>query len=602
VIAFLALLRKEAEALIPYALGFGLLSFFSALGVLWETSMLHEGLAERLEDANFQCGIVWVMGLLVGHGAVAHEWRDGHVEFLDGLPTRRGAVYAAKVVATHALLTALVAASFSMDLTHDLLTAPPAGLSSARAIAIEHATMLVSAYTGLAAGMLLSWIGGLAWGLLVFAFAVAMCAGTVWPPLWPWMPGPGTIGTLEFTGVVASHPLGPPLWHLTAAGLAVAASGVLFGGPGRHLTAAGAGGLTVVRAGLVGCVVLAAAPLVALFLLSTGLMYGGALLEGRDELRTEHFRVLFTPSEEPRARELAAELDDISAAVAQALGVTEPLELDVELLGAPDNHLGVFTGGKIRLAHTADRAVIAHELTHAYAFGLAGRAAWDHRAHTHFFEEGAADWVMSRVTGEAPVPPTAGAVFATGQVRFEELVDSAQHQKRHDITQSYVLGRVFTHALALEAGDEAPGCLFRALGTVEPGTDAPGLALWYTLAATCGIDLDAAQDRWLALLAEAAGALGPVPVLRTRWEADTLVVTDELGLGWRLHCGFRDDRDGEPSHWVYVPADADGRCAVPARVQVGHSFQAQVGFEVPGTTDRGTVFLPWTDQGALGDP
>jgi hypothetical protein len=210
---------------------------------------------------------------------------------------------------------------------------------------------------------------------------------------------------------------------------------------------------------------------------------------------------------------------------------------------------------------------------------------------------------MSRVTGEAPVPPTAGAVFATGQVRFEELVDSAQHQKRHDITQSYVLGRVFTHALALEAGDEAPGCLFRALGTVEPGTDAPGLALWYTLAATCGIDLDAAQDRWLALLAEAAGALGPVPVA-----ADALGGRHARGhrrarprLAAALRVPRRPRRRAVALGVRPPPTPTAGvRCRPACRV--GHSFQAQVGFEVPGTTDRGTVFLPWTDQGALGDP
>lgn len=595
-----ALLAKELGALMPYSLAFGALLLVNGVSMLWNPDPSYVGFGTQLSDGQAECATTWILGFLVGHALVAHELRDGYVEFLDGLPTTRTRVFAAKVLAGALLMSLLVAASMTEDLVTAWLAPPPSALSPTRALLTVHALMLGTALAGLGTGLLLSWLQGLAWGVLGLAAVVAGCAGVWAPPIRAWVPVVGTLGTLEWTGRTASHPVGPVALQLALAAVAVGVSGVLFSGPGRFLTAAGAGGLGLVRGVLVGCGVLVGVPVTALVALGMVALSGGELWEGKDALQTPHFRILYAPGEEAAARDVADGLDALSEQVGALVGDPAPLELDVELLGAPTHHLGVFTGGKIRLARSADRGVLAHELTHAHAFQLAGRATWDHRDHVHFFEEGVADWVRATVLGSAPVPPAAGALYATHQARFDELVDSSRHLARHDITQSYLLGQVFTVALVDVAGPDAPGCVLRALGRVPAGRDAPGLALWYGLAATCSVDLDAVQDRWNVLLADAAQALGPIPHLSARWipASGVLEVRDERGLSWPLHCGFRDDGDRSPEHWRYVRADAAGRCVVPTEVQVGHTFQYQVGFELPDGGDRGIVFDVWTDARA----
>jgi hypothetical protein len=311
------------------------------------------------------------------------------------------------------------------------------------------------------------------------------------------------------------------------------------------------------------------------------------------------FRVLYAPGGEDRAEHVAAAVDAVSAEVGRQLGNPAPLRLDVELLGAPANHLGVFTGGKIRLATSADDATLAHELAHAHAFALSGPGAGVHADATHFFDEGLADWVQARWSGEPAVPRVAGLIDETGQARFEDLVDHARHTARHDIRQSYVLGQVFVEALVQQAGEAALPCVLRALGD-SGDTPMAGLATWYSVAARCSVDLDAVQDRWRALLAEARAQFdGPTPRLRAAVVGDGgprwVNVRDERELGWTLLCGFRSAPE-EPVHrWVFFPAQ-DGRCEVPTTALAGPTAQVQVGFRVPGSVDGlEDVYLEWTD-------
>ncbi|MEZ4240140.1 MAG: hypothetical protein R3F59_29110 [Myxococcota bacterium] len=360
--------------------------------------------------------------------------------------------------------------------------------------------------------------------------------------------------------------------------------------------------MAAVRASMVGCFALLMLPvaLVAWF----GLLFGEGpmLFTGKRVLASEGgaFRVLYQAGDEPRAREVAARVDGLSQRAGELVGDRVALHLDVELLGAPANHLGVFTGGKIRLATSADDATLAHELAHAHAWQLTGPHGAAHADATHFFDEGLADWVQARISGDEAVPLVAGAIAATGQARFEDLVDHARHLSRHDIRQSYVLGQVFVEALVREAGPEAPACALTELGRL--GTDPmAGLAVWYAVAARCAFDLDAVQDRWLAALDDAQSRLpGPLPRLRIAVRDDGagpyLALRDERALGWRLRCGFRSDPDDPPNRWLFSDARG-GVCPVPMGQLVGQTVQYQVGFRLPGGRDDGLqdVFLEWTD-------
>ena len=489
---------------------------FNVAAILWSPSWVRDPLGVRFSNGADNTFTLGILSLLVGHGSVAHELRDGHVEFLDALPIGRARIFAAKVLAAALPCAVVVLASLAMDLTFLRIAEPPHALSAVQAILVMHAMMAASAAGGLGLGMLLSWLGPLAWGVLGLAWFAAGCMGVVYPPLLGWVPLVGSYGELQWDHGVASHPLAPPVVFSIGGLLAVGLSGALFLGPGQALVSRGSLWTSLVRGGLGGCLGLVLIPAGGLGALALLLESGGALLRGVDVLETRDFRILYAPDERAGAETVAAEIDDLSARVADLVGVPEgspPLRLDVELLGAPHNHLGVFTGGKIRLAYTVDLETLAHELAHAHAFSLAGSAAWVHQEHTHFFEEGLADWVQARISGEDEIPAVAAAVSATGQGRFEDLVDEPRYVARHDIRQSYALGQAFVAALVEVEGNGAPGCLLGHLS--DAGTrPVAGLALWYGLAARCDLDLDAVRDRWEARLRERAEELPTMPVLR----------------------------------------------------------------------------------------
>jgi hypothetical protein len=606
-----ALLRKETEALAPYWLAFAVLAAANLLSGLWDPSFVLDGLGARFSSGVGNAGTLWVLSFLVGHGAVAHELREGHVEFLDALPVGRWAVFLAKLAACVLPVLALVAASLAMDLFLVAAIRPPASLSPVQPVLTMHLVMLGSGLSGLGVGMLLSWVGPLAWGVLGLAMLIGLCANVVYPPIDGWLPLIGSFGALEWEGTSASHPVAPPLAFTLLGVFGVAASGLLFLGPGRVLTERGSTSVAAVRFSLLGCLALLVAPLGLLAAVMVLLQHGGVLLAGKRALRSDggDFRILYAPGSSSVAREVAARIDPLAREVGALMGNPSPLRLDVELLGAPANHLGVFTGGKIRLTTSPDEPTLAHELAHAHAFALTGPGGAPHQHATHFFDEGLADWVQARVSGEDPVPRIAGLIYETGQARFEDLVDHPRHLARHDIRQSYVLGQVFVEALVQVGGPEAPACVLRELGRLGSRPMA-GLAVWYGLAERCDLDLDAVQDRWRAEL-EAARARfdGPVPRLRVAVVAAhdspdgraRLEVRDERDLGWELLCGFRSGPDDAVHRWVYIPA-WQGACRVPTESLSGHTVQYQVGYRMPGSGDGPPsevgledVYLEWTD-------
>ena len=84
---------------------------------------------------------------------------------------------------------------------------------------------------GVGAGMLLSWVRGLAFGVVIASVILGSILTFVWPPLESALPLPDSgFGTLTFTRGVASHPVGPPLFWLVVGWGCIALSGRLFRG------------------------------------------------------------------------------------------------------------------------------------------------------------------------------------------------------------------------------------------------------------------------------------------------------------------------------------------------------------------------------------
>jgi hypothetical protein len=616
----LALLHEETEGLAPYWLAVAAMCLFGLGSALWEPSYVLEPLGQRFSTGVNSAGTVWVLGFLVGQGAVAHELREGHIELLDALPVRRSVVFAVKLAACTLPILALVVGSFTNDLMLAYACRPPGAASPLQPAVVLHLVMLACGIGGLGVGALLSWLGPLAWGVLGVCAMGAMCANIVYPPSHGWLPLVGSLGDLEWEGTNARHPLGPPFGMVISGLLAMTASGMLFLGPGRALIERGSQAVAAVRTvslGVVGLVALAAGSWSAYALLSEEV---GPLWEGTRSLYSARgdFRVLHAPSNEPHAKHMASTVDELSDRVALLLGhVSEGGEpkrpaasgqMDIELLGTPKHHLGVFTGGKIRLEPSARDRTLAHELAHAHAFALAGPGAYYQRDGTHFFQEGLAEWVEALVAGRAPVGPLAGAIHETGQAHFEELVDAPRHLARHDVQQSYALGAAFVSALVEVGGGEALPCSLREVGR-SGSRPVAGLALWHRVASRCGFDLDAVLDHWLSELREARTQIpGPLPRLRVSvqlsGESPQLEVRDELERGWTLRCTFRRDSDTPRERWTYRKVE-NGLCEVPRERLSGHTFQYQVGFELPRAQDgrgRETLFLGWVEARAWGEP
>jgi len=595
----IALFLKESQALLAYWGAFALLGAATIVFAPFDADGLADTQSLFLRGWEVEVALVLLLSLLVGHGAVASELREGHVEFLDGLPVGRGKVYGAKVLASLAPCLFLVCASLVADLFQLSIARPPNAIGFVQPLLLSHGLMLVGAVAGLGVGLLLSWLGPLAWGVVGLAFVVGGCAGVVYPPTLGWVPVFGSFGAVDWRGSTATHPIGSLLGFLVLGIGATGLSGLLFLGPGQALVARGSRLVAAVRVGLGGCLGLLLVPMALLLGIALLVSHGGRLWRGVDVVHSEHFRVLYAPGNEVEAAEVARTVDALSAEVGRLVGHDEPIELDLELLDTPQNHLGAFTGAKIRYVGGQD--TLAHELAHAHARALAGRPLSAQGHATQFFNEGLADWVQARIAGEPEVSDIAGAMWRTSRPELEDIVDRDRLSERHDPRVAYELGQAFVAALVDTAGPDAPGCLLRELSEVGEQRVA-ALALWYGLTARCGIDLDDVRDRWGVRLDEAGARLpAELPRLRARvdHEDGVLHVSDEAGLGWALHCGFRDDEESEPEHQVWRPA-VEGRCDIPYGRLSGSRFQYAIGFVVSGApedeeADLQSVYLPWAE-------
>ncbi|MEZ4240141.1 MAG: hypothetical protein R3F59_29115 [Myxococcota bacterium] len=227
----IALLRKETAALLPYWGAFAVLAAMNLLSGLWDHDFVLDPLGKRFDGGVGNVAVLWILSFLVGHGVVAHELREGTIEFLDALPVSRATVFGAKLLAAVLPVLGLVAASLAMDLSLVAAIRPPLSLSPLQGVLLMHAIMLASGLSGLGCGMLLSWVGPLAWGVVALLFLIGTCGSVVVPPVGDWVPTQ-QLGAIAWDGPHATHPLAPPIGLLLAGLLGVGGSGLLFLGPG----------------------------------------------------------------------------------------------------------------------------------------------------------------------------------------------------------------------------------------------------------------------------------------------------------------------------------------------------------------------------------
>lgn len=303
------------------------------------------------------------------------------------------------------------------------------------------------------------------------------------------------------------------------------------------------------------------------------------LTQGVKVIETEHFRLLYREQSAQSAQQLAGDIDQLSAQVGALVGHPEPIQLDIEFLGAAPNHAGVFTGGKIRVLGEADRGVVAHELAHAHAFAVAGAAAWHQSEHTRFFDEGLANWVAARLEGTEEIPELAAAIHRNDPVSFAMLVEDKVYKRERDLAEVYPIGQAFVAALDPEGGAAVRQCILQGIGAVEKRR-ITGLSLWAHLAAQCGFDLDRVVRRMERMLVERAATLPPLSKVKATVRAGHLRLdVDGLIDGDGLVCRFRPRGDASVNNYVHT-FNRSGRCRIPRESLMGASFDYQVGVEL----------------------
>ncbi|TVQ90605.1 MAG: hypothetical protein EA397_12300 [Deltaproteobacteria bacterium] len=574
----IALFLKDSSSLWPHWIAiFALLALDVTLR-LFDSSLTLDGMSSRVASGSFAAFLLFIITFAIGHTLVAPEVAEGQVEFLDSLPTSRSGIFLSKTVAGALPCSAWIGTSMFLDLVQ-LWLAP--GLPESEGlwpILYQNLILITPCVAGYGLGLVLSWFRVLAWGVLVVAFVMLGMISVVYPPLQEYMPMSGGWGQVVLDLRAPTHPPGPLVVWPVLGLLGALSSFLLFLGPGAFLLKQGSwatGAVRIVTAGVMTLALLAIGG-VASFILLT---FAPTLItQGIQVHTTEHLRVLYRDPHADHALAIAAEIDEISARVGALLDQPDPLSLDVELLGAAENHAGVFTGGRIRVEQETSLYIVAHELTHAHSFHLSGPAAWRLRSHNRFFEEGLASWVEAKLQGRDPLPDIAAAIHRRDPVSFALLVEDNLFRRERDLAQVYPIGQAFVAALDDFGGAPTRRCVLEAQR--EFGLRrVTGLSLWSAIAERCDFDLDLVVRHMEAMLHARAKELPKLPLLSVRVERDQLRVwAREAVRDWpEILCRFRPAHDAEVTNYVYVPLRQDLTCSIPHDRLRSTSFDYQVG-------------------------
>jgi len=593
----IALFTKETDGIRPIWFGVFAFSLWFALTHALDPhgrSPRSEVLVDSLDDWTFSCAL---LAFFLGHSMVAREYRDGHIEFLDGLPLGRGRVFVAKVAAAMLPLLALIATTGLTKWVVCWLAGTPHALGSGHALAVHLALFSALNFGFLGLGFALSWIGGLGWGILIFGMMLGLVLSIEWAAIRPFMPLQGIMQT-AWDGSRATQVWGPAVFWILVGATGFTVSGALFLGPGQVFVRTGSWLLGGVRVLAVGC--FSTLLLLLSFLSLIGLLgnFSERLWVDTRTTQTEHFRWLYRAESEPEALGLIGVAERINSELATLIGNDQLFSLDIELLSAARYHAGSYLGGKIRLDGDAGADTLAHELAHAHAYAICGWAAHHQSDHVRFFQEGLADYYQRQVIPdtEGDTSRIAAVIWKTEQARFDLMVEDERRSAQHDLAQVYPLGQQFVEALVHVEGPDAPACILRSLRDVG-AEDIAGISLWHHMMEACDADLDAVIRAYEARLERIAATLPELPdlsaqVLRSGHRATALRITDRAHTDVPLLCRFRDDVDTPINDFEHRVVNADGTCPIPNLNLGGKTFWYQLGFRP--FADEDYVFLEWT--------
>ncbi len=453
-----------------------------------------------------------VLGFALGSNLLVREIDDGTLNFLDGLPLTRGAIFMAKIKAAMLVLIIPPLGLLLLNVALHLATRGSLdyALHPSLLLTFFGLSVLVTAVS-LTAGMLLGFLRTLCWLVLALcAIGIKLLEDPA--PAWAAALNPAELLTLRFTGMAWQLPF-PTIWtQLGATLLFGVAAFLIFSSAGR--VQAQARRLQKPRRLFVvpvvaSMMIAAVAGMVMLIKRDEG-EGGGTRSERADVVEfmpiatghatTSHYSFSYPALSSARVSPLITGADRTFTEVASLLKIDGGAPIDVDLSGTTHNHAGTAYLDRIRMdvRVTGAPSTLAHETAHVFAARLAGGEHAPQLEGMTVFNEGLAEWVEGKITSPGRVNEhhelAAAIASARRLVTPRQLTDHEAFASAVDQNLKYPLGAILVERFVARYGPAAPRTLLKTLASADFPRDLHGYALWQTAFQLSGFDLDLVLD------------------------------------------------------------------------------------------------------------
>lgn len=616
-----ALLLKELRSLRPFlfvVLAFILLDTIDAFLTPFDARSFHG----RLDSLSGELSALQiVLGFALGSSLLVREIDDGTLNFLDGLPLTRSAIFMAKIKAAMLVLVVLPAALLLLHAALHLATRGSLDYALQPSLLLTFfALSVLVTVLSLTAGMLLGFLRHLSWLVLaVCAMGIKLLEDAA-PSLAASL-NTADLLTLRFTGTAWQLPLPTIFTQLGLSMLFGVSAFILFKSagsvqaqvqrlqkPGRRFVAPVATVMLIAAVGVMATLMdnkkqrdeprNNRADAVEFIPIATG------------HATTRHYTFSYPALSGTRASALIARADQTFAEVAALLEIDGGAPIDVDLSGTTENHAGTAYLDRIRMHVNGAgvTATLAHETAHVFARRLAGGEHAPQLDGMTVFDEGLAAWVEQTIAKQESAEQrhelAAAIVSARRLVTPRELTDFGAFAGAVDQSLKYPLGAIFVERLVARYGSAAPKTLLSGLAKADFPRDLEGYALWQTAFQIARFDLDLVLDdyarhlkqlepRFARQIAELPRPRGSLVARGTGYAValrfDLALPANALPLA-----RFRPGKSNNAAQYrtSYSALSPDGKFA--ADVPYGIATRGEICFQ-PGLMYEGIViYEPWT--------
>ncbi|MEM7230925.1 MAG: hypothetical protein AAF517_02040 [Planctomycetota bacterium] len=610
----IAILRLELRRQTPFALfllGFVLISvgFTAATELPFEISMGHELEKPESDDTFYNTMVYSVLTLALASSIFMRQFDDGTIEWLDALPTSRGAMFWAKTLAGLAILGILPVSGVLYNLVTEWLSLDSLNPQFDVAFHIFGNLVewiIVAILFGYSA--LLARARAYSWFLLaavLIALYLLLQEFPTWSTLDPRVAA-GTVNAFDGRLTVNFRALGA---HVGASAACLVLSSFLFASSSSRASQGGtvwpSGFRVLIRRG-------ASAVLVLMAIVVAAAWGDGALGPQAPERRERRSGVArekragFHASYPTRLRRRATELLDATPRIRQRVSgfFGTPLDFDIRLdmTGSRRHTAGTASWKLVQMNLDASSdgsvlsAILGHELAH-----VAMAVMTDGRLRDRLFHEGVASYVeakLFRAGDHRNAWLESATIREWHKLDFDQVVDETRLAKRWDGNVVYPLGETFFATLARDRGDAVVPKLLRQLKENRDLQATSGMAFWRALFARADVPLSAAISAWHHQLTQLRfeqkfiSERAPTGVSQTH--NGFFYVTPQFAAprGWSLRCRVRPPGADDLS---YIELQLhEGRrdfFAIAASSLPSGACQYQLGFFRPGTG----VWGEWVD-------